>query len=175
MEKAQIQMMRWYVVYTQPRTEAKALWHLENQGLHCFLPRIRRLRRHARKIEPELAPLFPRYLFTQFDLSATRWRAVNGTRGVVGLVANGPYPLPVPEGLVEELLAQCEESGAVPLSALGIFTQGVKVRITSGTFIGQKGEIAEIAPRDPDRVLVLLNFLGVQARIEVPSYAIEAA
>ena len=34
------EMTRWYVVHTQPQAEAKALWHLENQGFDCFLPRI---------------------------------------------------------------------------------------------------------------------------------------
>ena len=166
-------MTLWYVVHTLPQSEARALWHLENQGFRCFLPRFRKLRRHARKSELALAPLFPRYLFSELELSATAWRAINGTRGVVGLLANGPCPTPVPQGVVEALFVQCDQDGAVPLSAIGLFTERTKIRITRGPFRGQVGEIAEISARN--RVLVLLNFLGVPARIELPSCAVEAA
>jgi transcriptional antiterminator RfaH len=168
-------MRRWYVVHTQPKAEARALWHLENQGFDGFLPRVAQLRRHARQIKPVLVPLFPRYLFVRFDLDATRWRVINGTRGVVSLLANGPCPLPIPEGAVEELLTKCDQRGAVPLTAIGIFTKGLKVRIKSGTFSGQTGEITEVIPQGHDRVQVLLTFLGIEIGVQLPSYAIEAA
>lgn len=165
--------MRWYVVHTQSQAEDRALWHLQNQGFRCFLPRIRKLRRHARKVEPGLFPLFPRYLFVNFARETTRWRTINGTRGVVSLLANGPTPLPVPRGMVENLMAQCDESGITALSAFGTFTKGLKVRITSGIFTGQAGEI--VLTRGHDRVQVLLHLLGVQTPVELPSYAVEAA
>ena len=78
-------MIRWYVVHTQPQAEEKACWHLATQGFECFLPRVVGIKRHARRVQPVLAPLFPRYLFACFDLDATRWRAINGTRGVVAV------------------------------------------------------------------------------------------
>jgi transcriptional antiterminator RfaH len=167
-------MTHWYVVHTQPQAEARALWHLENQGFHCFLPRVVGFRRHARQVKTVLAPLFPRYLFARFDLDITRWRAINGTRGVVSLLANGPHPLPVPHGAVEELLTKCDRRGAVPLAAMGVFTTGLKVRIKSGVFTGQTGKITEILPQGNDRVHVLLTLLGAETDLRLPSYAIEA-
>jgi transcriptional antiterminator RfaH len=89
-------MMRWYVVHTRAQAEASALWHLTNQGFLCFLPRVPQFRSHARQTRLMRVPLFPRYLFVRLDLSETRWRAINGTRGVVSPLANGPHPLPVP-------------------------------------------------------------------------------
>ncbi len=167
-------MTRWYVVHTQSQSEARALWHLENQDFHCFLPRVVELRRHARQARPMLVPLFPRYLFARFDLDVTRWRAINGTRGVVSLLANGPCPLPVPHGAIEALLTQCDRRGAVPLAAMGVFAKGLKVRIKSGAFTGQTGELTEIL-RGGDRVHVLLTLLGAETDLRLPSYAIEAA
>jgi len=167
-------MMRWYVVHTQPRAEAKALWHLDNQGFHGFLPRVVELRRHARKAQEVLAPLFPRYLFVRFDFDAVRWRAINGTRGVVGLLANGPRPLAVPQGVVESLLAMCDGRGAASLSAMGVFTRGLKVRIKSGVFGGHTGEVADIFAGGADRVRVLLSLLGTQTELDLPAYAVEA-
>jgi transcriptional antiterminator RfaH len=85
-------MTRWYVVHTQTQAEERAIWHLANQGLSCFLPRIRIVRRHARKVTPVLAPLFPRYLFLRFELDVARWRAINGTRGVGRLLTMALTP-----------------------------------------------------------------------------------
>ena len=39
--------------------------------------------RHARKTEIVLCPLFPGYVFVCLDIGEQRWRAVNGTFGVV--------------------------------------------------------------------------------------------
>lgn len=105
-------MMSWHVVHTQPRGEDTALWHLENQDFCCFLPRVMALRRHARKVKSVLVPLFPRYLFVRFDHEVSPWRAINGTRGVMRLLTNGPRPLAVPLGVVETLLTKCD--GQIP-------------------------------------------------------------
>ena len=166
--------MRWYVVQTQSRAEERALWHLENQGFRCFLPRFRKLTRHARRSRSVLEPLFPRYLFTQLDLSAAAWRSINGTRGVVALLANGPKPVPVPEGMVESLIADSDEAGITPLSSLGVFWRGRKVKITSGAFRDQFGEVEAVLAKGRDRVAVLLNLLGAPVRLQLPSYAIQA-
>ena len=88
-------MMRWYVVHTQPRAEVRALWHLQNQEFRCFLPKFATLRRHARKVEPVNAPLFPRYLFVAFDLSEVtlavdQWDARRGW----SCLSDGARPIP---------------------------------------------------------------------------------
>lgn len=165
--------MPWYVVYTQPRAELRALWHLENQGFRCFLPHIRTLRRHARRIEPVRAPLFPRYLFVSLELQSSKWRSINGTRGVVGLLSNGPRPIAVHDGAVEALLQRCDEMGVVPFTALDIFRTGVKVTITTGALAGQVGVVADIS--SADRIAVLLNFMGARTCVHLPPWQIEAA
>lgn len=167
-------MTRWYVVHTQARAETRAVWHLENQGFKCFLPRIRMVRRHARKVTPAIVPLFPRYLFVRFEADIA-WRAINGTRGVIRLLTNGKFPLPVPFGVIEALLDKCDPQSIVPLVAMGVFTRGLKVRIKSGAFSGQTAQINEIFAEGSDRVHVLLTLLGAKADLELPSYAIEAA
>jgi transcriptional antiterminator RfaH len=168
-------MTRWYVVHTQPQAEERACWHLTNQGFDCFLPRVVEIKRHARRVQRVLAPLFPRYLFARFDPDATRWRAINGTRGVVNLLTDGTRPLAVPVGVVESLLVNSDLHGAVPLAAIGVFSKGHNVRIKSGSFAGQTGLITEILPEGRDRVCILLTLLGAEIELQVPPYAIEAA
>jgi transcriptional antiterminator RfaH len=166
---------RWYVVHTQAQAEEKALWHLTKQGLYCFLPRLLRLRSHARRVAPVRVPLFPQYLFARLNLDETRWRAINGTRGVVSLLANGPNPIPVPRGLIETLVAKCAPGDVISLAALGAITKGSKVRVKGGAFDGQVGEITEPFAAGRDRVRILFTLLGAETEIQLPSYAIEAA
>lgn len=168
-------MKRWFVVYTQARAEERAVEHLQRQGIQCFLPRCRKTRRHARKTDTVLEPLFPRYLFTQFDPDASMWRSINGTRGVIGLLTGGSRPLPVPDGMVEKLQMETADDGVMPLTALGMFWKGRKVRVKSGPFANQPAEVAEVLPDGKDRVQILLNLLGVETSMQVPSYALEIA
>lgn len=168
-------MKRWFVVYTQARAEERAVYHLENQGIRCFLPRYRKTRSHARRTDTVLEPLFPRYLFAEFDPDASRWRSINGTRGVVGLLTGGTRPQPVPEGLIERLQSQAAGDGTTPLTALGVFWKGRKVRVKSGPFSDQTAEVAQVPTEGKDRVRILLKLLGVEASMQLPSHALEIA
>ena len=168
-------MKRWYVVQTRPRAEEWALRHLGNQGFDCFLPRLRRLRTHARRTRALLEPLFPRYLFTCFDLDAAAWRSIDGTRGVVRLLADGPRPTPVPPGVVEGLIAGTDDEGMTSLTALGVFRKGRRVEVEGGAFRGRSGEFEAALCDGRARVTVLLKLLGAPASLELASYAIQTA
>ena len=117
-------MSRWYLVHTQPQAETKALWHLKNQNLPCLLSRLLEIPRHVRRVKPLLVQLFPTYLFVRVDLNLTGWRAINGTRGVVTLLANGPRPIPVLHGIIEALIAKCDQHGVTSFASLDLFTNG---------------------------------------------------
>jgi transcriptional antiterminator RfaH len=168
-------MDRWYVVYTQPRSEERALWHLTTQGFRCFLPKFTRLRSHARRKSMILEPLFPRYLFARFDCDMTRWRSINGSRGVVQLLTQGPDPIPVPHGVIEKLVAETDDGGATSLSALGVFWKGRKVRINDGAFAGQVAEIEDLSTNGSLRVKLLLSLLGRTTSVELSACVLEPA
>lgn len=165
----------WYVVYTQLRAEERALWHLRNQGFECFLPRCQKVRRHARKTQTVLEPLFPRYLFTRLDLKMSRWRAINGSRGVIQLLSDGTRPMSVSGGIVEQLLNETDEDGVTPLSVLGMFWKGREVQIKCGPFSGQFGVVSEVFAEGKDRVEILLSMLGARVNLRMPAHALETA
>jgi transcriptional antiterminator RfaH len=165
-------MMRWYVAHTQPQGEAKACWHLRNQGLVAFLPRYLRRRRHARRIDWVPAPLFPRYLFIGMDLETARWRAIRSTVGVAGLVCHGDLPTSVPEGIVEALQARENDKGMVALQAAPPFGKGDQVHITEGALRGLSGLYEDTT--DEERVIILLDLLGRQVRVRVPLETVQA-
>ena len=110
---------RWYVVHTQPNREARADLNLRRQGFSTYLPRYVRRRRHARRHEMVARPLFPRYLFVALDPARDRWRAIHSTFGVNHLVLAGEEPLPVPDGVVDEIRARENGDGFVKLGLPG--------------------------------------------------------
>ena len=164
-------MNRWYAVNTQPNQEARADEYLRRQGFHSWLPRFRRLRKHARRIDHVLAPLFPGYLFVRLDPEIEPWRSINGTFGVVRLLCNGETPLAIPEGLVEEIIQHRDGSGLVvlPPRRLGV---GTTVRVAVGPFADLEGLFQEMPGRE--RVVLLFNMLGRKVRASVPLAALAA-
>lgn len=159
---------RWYVVQSQSRKELYAGANLENQGFPTFTPRLRRTVRHARRLKTVLAALFPRYLFVSLDLSRDRWRSVNGTFGVSRLVTDGNMPAPVPEGLVETLIATADQDGKVALGTP--LTPGEDVRLLHGPFADQIGRLAALD--DTGRARVLLEILGAEREVSVEPSAL---
>lgn len=166
-------MKDWYAVYTQPRNELMASEHLARQGFEIFFPRYLKRRSHARRIEFVPAPLFPRYLFTRFDVNDAGWRAVRSTRGVIDLVRNGIDPVKLPPGVIDQMRARQGDDGYVQLSSNLNLARGARIRIESGPFADYEA-IFE-AKRDNDRVVALLSLLGRKVVVELPVAAIVPA
>lgn len=159
-------MKQWFVVHTLPRSEESALKNLQAQGLEAFLPCYQRTRRHARKVDVVLAPLFPRYLFVALDLKVDRWLAVESTRGVAYIIRQIGCPIALPVGIIESLKKQVVGREAVSLSYLGLFKKGSTLEILQGPFAGYKAIYEQMA--DEERVQLLMNLLGSAAKITVP-------
>lgn len=166
--------LTWCVAHTQPLKEATARQNLLDQGYQVYLPRFKKICRHARKVEEKLAPLFPRYIFVGLNLEADRWRSINGTRGVSHLLmSNDITPAKVPTRIIEELKLQGSDDDIVPISSLVTFTKGDKMVIVDGAF---KDQLATFeAMDDKSRVKLFLTFMGREMKISLPLYAVEAA
>ena len=159
-------MNRWYVAQTHRCDEEKAAWQLRRQEFSVYLPRYLTRRRHARRVDWVKAPLFPRYLFIEMDSEHTQWRCINSTFGVSRLVCNGDRPAPVPEGIVEDIVARSDNRGLVRLDRMRPFSQGQKVQIMFGALTERVGMFECLT--DEDRVVLLLDMLGRQVRIKLP-------
>lgn len=163
--------LRWFAVQTLAHMEATAEVHLARQGFESFLPRIKVTRRHARKIETVKTPLFPGYGFVRLDLSRHRWRSVNGTAGVAGLVMACDRPQPIPHGTVEGLQQATTAEGVVDLDH-GL-RPGDPVRLVAGPFAGQLGVLVRLDGKA--RVEMLLSLIGGSVRLKVARDALVPA
>ena len=151
---------RWYVIQTLSRLEALATLHLKRQGYETFLPLTRTTRRHARSTQTAFAALFPRYAFVRLNLARDRWRSINGTVGVVSLVMGREMPLPVPDGVVENLVAATGNDGVTDPQYQ--FAPGNLVCLAAGPLAGSEGTLVSIGAKG--RVEILLSLLSGTVR-----------
>jgi transcriptional antiterminator RfaH len=83
----------WFVAQLKPNGLTLACRNLDRQGFAAFVPK--RVETVAGKSRHR--PLFPGYLFVQFDPARHGRQAVNSTRGITRLLLNDPRaPSPLP-------------------------------------------------------------------------------
>lgn len=156
---------RWYVVHTLPVAELRAQANLTNQAFRTFLPKRQKTIRHARRLLTVAAAFFPRYLFVVLDPTRDQWRRINSTFGVSRLVMRGEELQPVPDGVVETLLAASDARGFLQH---GIRLKvGEPVRLMAGPFAEQLAILDDLD--DAGRVRVLLDILG--RRVVISTHA----
>jgi transcriptional antiterminator RfaH len=163
-------MKQWYVVNTKAREEPKASFNLKRQGFNSYLPQYKKTRRHARRMDTVLAPLFPKYLFIEFDLDLESWSSINSTAGVKKLIMFGSLPATLPSESVEEIRTREDVEGAVSLNQYLKIKQGDQVTINSGAFNEHRG-IFECQD-DDKRIIILLKLMGRDVRVRLASSAI---
>lgn len=160
----------WYVVYTRPRQEARALENLKNQGYDSFLPTIEveRLRAGRRVLSSEA--LFPRYLFVRLEAGRSNWSAIRSTRGVARLVEFGGVTAQVPATLIDALSQRPAEHKA-------LFDVGDQLKVIDGPFIGIEAELLRLyeTPDGEARVMVLMEILARPQQIILPVGAVRKA
>ena len=166
-------MNGWYVAYTQPMKEVLAAQQLENQGFEVYCPRFKKERRHARRVDQVLVPLFPRYLFVKVDPDASPWRSINGTIGISYLLMiDDRTPASLPSSVIAHMKEKEEAGGVVPVETLSHFVGGDEVLILEGVLKDHKALFQSFD--DKKRAQVLLDFMGKEMKVSLPTYAIEA-
>jgi transcriptional antiterminator RfaH len=162
----------WYVAKTKPAAEKKALYHLSRQGFEVYLPRYLCRISHARRVSWQPRPLFPTYLFVAPTETGYRWRAINSTIGVSHLICDERGPVPVPQGIVNDIRRQEDDRGLIGTGRATPFAKGEEVQVISGAFADHIGWFE--CATDDERVVILLDLLGRQVKATVSRDAIAA-
>src|SRR6266702_445373 len=153
----------WYVAQTHLYAEVKASQHLLRQGFEVYLPRYRKQRRHARRVDHVAAPLFPRYLFVSIDVTTQRWYSIQSTVGIASLIRHGDMPAPVSQSIIDGLRRREDADGFVQLERQARFSPGDKIRVSHGAFCDCLGLYETISGKD--RSAILLDLLGRKVRV----------
>ena len=163
---------KWFVVHCYPNKEFVAAFNIQQQGFNTYIPRYKKLRRHARRVDTIIAPLFPRYFFVSLEQEVSNWVAINSTPGVNYLLSNNDWTLSsVPTNIINELQNKHDEQGLVNLSVLELFKQGDQVRILEGAFVNHTAIYKTMT--DHQRVQLLISLIQREVTITIPLYAVE--
>lgn len=150
---------RWHLVQCEPgEHDAHACEWLGRLGYEVYYPRVRKLKAVSRKglskrqrrlratvMREVLAPLWPRYVMTRFDVQDGQWHRIFDIAGVTGLVCAQNRPVPIADDLIARMRAS-EVGGAIPAAtpAARIYRLGALAEITEGPFTGFRGAIERV-------------------------------
>lgn len=156
-----------YDLSDPPSALPVALRHLMWQGFKFYNPRIKqRVGATWRACQ-----LFKDYVFV--DGAIDRWRALNSTRGVVGLLmVSCENPAIVPEDKIRSLMERHDARGFVVLNE-SRYKKGQRVQVRQGP--AAWGEGVFDGQKDSERVFVLMTWLGCSRRVEVAEDNLVAA
>jgi transcriptional antiterminator RfaH len=157
--------LSWYVVYTKPKQEDRAVFNLRSWNVEVFAPRLKERRRNefTGKVSWHVKSMFPRYIFARFRANELLYK-VNFTRGVQNVVSFSNGPTPVSDEIIELIQLQQGENGfIIPGEELRI---GDRVTIKEGPLKDFKGVFEESAS-DSGRVSILLTTVSYQTRVVI--------
>jgi transcriptional antiterminator RfaH len=151
-------MAFWAVARCVTRHEGFAAQQLEAAGFTVFLPRT------------TLGALFPSYVFVRV---IDRWRRIDRTVGILGVVRFGDVPAKMPDADIAALQSRIDSHGLIrlppppptPARRKRIIPIGAKVKVASGPFRGFTGIYAGQTARERERILI--DMLGRKAPVEL--------
>lgn len=163
--------LRWYVLKTKPKNEERAQSYLEHRGINTFLPWMAAPQLRMGKGLKNTKPLFPSYLFAQFDLQYN-YPLVKWGKGVNEILGFGRYPTPILDEVLSIIKSKTDEKNIVK-KAYNL-NKNDPIRITSGPLKDLLG-IFDRWVSDSGRVRILLNLIGYQPRVELHYSHLEKA
>ena len=156
----------WRLVHTKPRQERIAQDNLRRQGYETYLPRFGRRTQAGIAVQV----LFPRYLFIRLADTVDNWRPIQSTVGVTRLVHFGAVVPQVPDSLVTSLRAAEDPAGLLPTPDKAL-QPGDEVDFLDPSF--RQYEAIFHCAKDDDRIVILMNIVGVKTPMTVPATAIK--
>ncbi len=160
--------LRWYAIRTKVNREKDVERRLKDLRLEVFLPWMRARRRIGSRFHWVRAPLFPGYVFCRLDMTVSG-KAARYSPGVKDFLTFGSRIAEVGENIIEALRERCP-GGVAEIDPVNA-KPGDVVRINEGPFSGLEA-VFEEKLKGSERVAVLLEILGRQTRIVLPTETI---
>jgi transcription antitermination factor NusG len=153
--------LSWYALRIQSRLASFASTTLRGKGYEEFLPLYRSRRLWSDRSKEMELPLFPGYLFCQFDVNNRL--PILTTPGVIGVVGAGKIPIPVDDDEIEAIrLILRSGLAAQPWPLLRV---GSKVYIKGGPLAGLEGIVTNTDK--VYRLIVSVSLLQRSVAVEI--------
>jgi transcriptional antiterminator RfaH len=159
---------RWFAVYTRYKREKMVIKHLENKGIHCYLPLQKLTRYYTRKIKKVELPLINCYIFVK--ITKQEYLTVLETQDVVKFVQFSRNLLSIPEREMNILQRVVGEITAIDVEP-SRFYPGAEVEIIGGQLTGLQGILIE--QKNDKNFVVELNNMGYSLLMQIEPEMLE--
>src|SRR5713101_1802136 len=158
----------WYALQVKTRWETSTTTLLSGKGYRTFLPTFKKERLCRGKSQELTAPLFPGYVFCQFD--PHNRLPVLVTPGVIAVVGRGRIPVPVEDSEIEAIQRMISSGlRAEPWPYLEV---GQRVRIDDGALSGLRGILLSF--KGTRRIVVSVSLLRRSVSLEIDRFSVSA-
>ncbi len=160
-------MENWYCIYTKPRMEEHVSDRLMNlSDIEVFNPKLKRKGFNKGRYKEIIEELFPCYIFSRFNPERYH-HLIKYTRGIRKIVSDQSGTLQIVDEEIIQAIKSRTKGGYISLEDPDLtFDTGEKVVVKEGVFKGLRGVfLKDLKARD--RVLILLNAIAYQAKVEI--------
>jgi len=152
---------RWFALQVKSRWETSTALFLSGKGYVTFLPQYRLKRRWSGKTREISAPLFPGYIFCQFD--SQKRLPILVTPGVVAVVGRGRIPIPIEDSEIASI--QTVIASGFPAEPWPYLEIGQRIRIEDEALDGLEGILINF--KGKQRIVVSVSLLRRSVALEI--------
>ena len=157
-------MKKWYLIYTKPNQEKIAKVNLENQSLEAYLPILVTVDPLKKDVISSKV-MFPRYIFSRFDVEQKDYSFIRSTSGVSQIVRFGNKLAEVSNDFISSLKSRSDyDQNFVKEMRIKKYVYGDTVLVTNGLLKGSKGIFLK---KSNDRAKILLDMLQKKIKVEL--------
>jgi len=152
---------RWFALQIRTRWENSTALLLSGKGYQTLLPTYQTRKRWNGRLKQLNTPLFPGYVFCQFD--ALNRLPILVTPGVIAVVGRGRVPVPVDDAEIAAI--QTLVSSGLHAEPWPYLEIGQKIRIESGALNGLEGVMTNF--KGNHRIVVSVSLLRRSVALEI--------
>jgi len=157
---------QWFALQVRARWEISTAGLLSDKGYSILLPTYRKTIRWKTRRKEANAPLFPGYVFCQFD--PQKRLPILITPGVIAVVSCGRIPQPVADGEIAAI--QTIISSGLRAEPWPYLEVGQRVRVVDGSFEGLEGILIQV--KGNQRVVVSISLLRRSVAVEIEKLSV---
>ena len=153
--------LRWFALQVRTRWESSTAVLLSGKGYQTLLPTYQTKRRWNGRVKQMNAPLFPGYVFCQFD--ALKRLPILVTPGVISVVGRGRVPFPVNDREIAAI--QTIVTSGFQAEPWPYLEVGQKIRIEGDSLSGLEGILIQF--KGNNRIVVSVSLLRRSVALEI--------
>lgn len=177
---------KWYIVQCGRRTDQQVLDAFQRFRIETYYPTVTQMKPLPRRrmsqqqraagfavLQPQESALFPRYVFTRFDLQAPQWREAFDAAGVGGIMCHSNMPIWMPHAAIERVKSMVGSPITSSETMRSLLQVGEDVVVTNGPFATFPGVIEEALDVPIEkltaatRIKVAVNIFGRATPVEL--------